>query len=102
MLKKIVTWLQVLLFVGKHNFSRLYDREIFQFIFVQPWDYTCRPKNAAEYIPKGTFIHALDFQPQEIGTSEEKYTSYPKEKNKYYDAGEAEIVNDAIGQLCHN
>lgn len=68
--KRIVTWLQVLLIVWKHNLSRLHDREIVQFIFAQPWDNT-RGK---------PFIHALDFSSaseltkklQEIGASEEK------------------------------
>lgn len=67
------------------------------------------PANAAEYLPKGTFINALDFPSaselakklQEIGASEEKYTNYLKEKDKYYDAGNAEVFSDAMCQLCN-
>lgn len=67
------------------------------------------PANAAEYLPKGTFINALDFSSaselaknlQEIGASEEKYTNYLKEKDKYYDAGNAEVFSDAMCQLCN-
>ncbi|XP_062606787.1 alpha-(1,3)-fucosyltransferase C-like [Saccostrea cucullata] len=66
------------------------------------------PSNVADYLPNGTYINALQFATVtdlanmliDIGSSEEKYTNYLKEKDKYYDVGNAEIFSDAICQLC--
>ncbi|XP_078339212.1 glycoprotein 3-alpha-L-fucosyltransferase A-like isoform X5 [Crassostrea virginica] len=67
------------------------------------------PANAADYLPKGTFINALDFKSAaelakkllEIGSNEEQYTQYLKEKDKYYDAGNSVVFSDAVCQLCN-
>ena len=67
------------------------------------------PANAADYLPKGTFINALEFSSAtelakkllEIGSSKEQYTKYLKEKDKYHDAGNAVVFADAICQLCN-
>ena len=65
------------------------------------------PANAAEYLPKGTFINALEFPSVieleikllEINSNEEQYTQYLKKK--YYDAGNGVVFSDAICQLCN-
>ena len=67
------------------------------------------PANAADYLPKGTFVNALEFPSAielgkkllEIGSNEEQYTQYLKEKDKYYDAGNWIVFSDAICQLCN-
>ncbi|XP_061197104.1 alpha-(1,3)-fucosyltransferase C-like [Saccostrea echinata] len=66
------------------------------------------PSNVADYLPNGTYIDALRFATVkdlanmliDIGSSEEKYTNYLKEKDKYYEVGNEEIFSDAICKIC--
>ncbi|XP_061180193.1 alpha-(1,3)-fucosyltransferase C-like [Saccostrea echinata] len=65
------------------------------------------PQNAAEYIPNGTFINALDFpSPQalanklkEIGSNETLFMQYLREKDKYIEIGLNEIFLQSMFQI---
>lgn len=66
------------------------------------------PSQASEYLPKGTFISALDYTSpetlakklKEIGSSEKLYTQYLKEKDKYGSLKLVEIFRDSMCSLC--
>lgn len=63
---------------------------------------------ASEYLPKGTFLSTLDYTSpealakklKEIGSSENLYTNYLKEKDKYYSLDEPEIFREAMCNVC--
>jgi hypothetical protein len=66
------------------------------------------PSNAADYLPNGTYINALHFKSAkelsqkllEIGSNETKYTTYLKEKDRYFDIGYYEVFSEAMCQIC--
>lgn len=66
------------------------------------------PPQVTEYLPKGTFINALDFtSPEslakkltEIGSSENLYTQYLKEKDKYFSLNGLDIFQESMCTIC--
>jgi hypothetical protein len=66
------------------------------------------PRSAAKYLPPGTFISALDFPSpralaeklKEIGSNEELFTQYLKEKDKYFEVGGNEVFLDSMCKIC--
>ncbi|XP_048755160.2 alpha-(1,3)-fucosyltransferase fut-5-like [Ostrea edulis] len=66
------------------------------------------PSMASDYLPKGTFINALDFPShkdlakklKEIGSNETAYTQFLKEKDKYYALTEPEVFREAMCDIC--
>jgi hypothetical protein len=66
------------------------------------------PSMADEYLPKGAFINALDFDSpkdlakrlKEIGSNETLYTQFLKEKDKYYALTEPEVFREAMCNIC--
>jgi hypothetical protein len=66
------------------------------------------PSTAPEYLPKGTFLSALDFPSpkalaeklKEIGSNEALFTQYLKEKDKYMDIGIHEVLLDSMCKIC--
>ncbi|XP_052705265.1 glycoprotein 3-alpha-L-fucosyltransferase A-like [Crassostrea angulata] len=66
------------------------------------------PPQAGEYLPKGTFINALDYTSpetlakalKEIGSSEKLYTQYLKEKDEYCSLNKHEIFRDSMCSVC--
>nr|XP_022310018.1 glycoprotein 3-alpha-L-fucosyltransferase A-like isoform X3 [Crassostrea virginica] len=67
------------------------------------------PANAADYLPKGTFVNALEFPSAielakkllESGSNEEQYTQFLKGKYNYYDAGKGVVFSEATCQFCN-
>lgn len=66
------------------------------------------PPQVTEYLPKGTFINALDFTSpeslakklKEIGSSENLYTQYLKEKDKYFSLNGLDIFQESMCTMC--
>ncbi|XP_061186648.1 4-galactosyl-N-acetylglucosaminide 3-alpha-L-fucosyltransferase 9-like [Saccostrea echinata] len=66
------------------------------------------PSSAPEYLPKGSFISALDFPSpkalaekiKEIASNEALFTQYLKEKDKYYEIGIHEVFLNSMCQIC--
>lgn len=66
------------------------------------------PPQASEYLPRGTFLNALDYTSpgalakklKEIGSSEKLYTQYLKEKDKYGSLNNFEIFRDSMCSAC--
>lgn len=66
------------------------------------------PPQVTEYLPKGTFINALDFTSpeslakklKEIGSSENLYTQYLKEKDKYFSLNGLDIFQESMCTIC--
>lgn len=66
------------------------------------------PPMASEYLPKGTFINALDFPSikelakrlKQISSSETAYTQFLKEKDKYYSLTEPEVFREVMCNIC--
>ncbi|XP_062617152.1 glycoprotein 3-alpha-L-fucosyltransferase A-like [Saccostrea cucullata] len=65
------------------------------------------PKNAAEYIPNGTFINALDFPSpkdlaeklKKISSNQTLFTKYLREKDRYIEIGLNEIFLQSMLQI---
>lgn len=66
------------------------------------------PPQVTEYLPKGTFLNALEFaSPEslakkltEIGSSENLYTQYLKEKDKYFSLNGLDIFQESMCTIC--
>lgn len=66
------------------------------------------PPQVTEYLPKGTFINALNFTSpeslakklKEIGSSENLYTQYLKEKDKYFSLNGLDIFQESMCTIC--
>ncbi|XP_048730078.1 alpha-(1,3)-fucosyltransferase C-like [Ostrea edulis] len=66
------------------------------------------PATASEYLPKGAFINALEFPSpkelarrlNEIGSNENMYTQFLKEKDKFYSLTEIEIFRETMCNIC--
>ena len=62
------------------------------------------PVNAADYLPKGTFVNAMEFPSAsclKLDLTKNSTHSSSKEKTYYYDAGNGVVFSDAICQLCN-
>ncbi|XP_061186646.1 glycoprotein 3-alpha-L-fucosyltransferase A-like [Saccostrea echinata] len=66
------------------------------------------PQTAKEYLPKGSFISALDFPSpkalaeklKEIAAKEDVFTRYLREKDKYYEIGIDEVFLNSMCKIC--
>ncbi|XP_048741046.1 alpha-(1,3)-fucosyltransferase C-like [Ostrea edulis] len=66
------------------------------------------PSTASLYLPKGTFLSALDYPSpkalaeklKEIGSSEALFSQYLREKDKYFEIGTDEVFLDAMCKIC--
>lgn len=66
------------------------------------------PSTAPEYLPKGTFLSALDFPSpkalaeklKEIGSNEALFTQFLREKDKYIDIGIHEVLLNSMCKIC--
>jgi hypothetical protein len=66
------------------------------------------PSTAPEYLPKGTFLSALDFPSpkalaeklKEIDSNEALFTQYLREKDKYMDIDNREVFLESMCKIC--
>ncbi|XP_061195353.1 glycoprotein 3-alpha-L-fucosyltransferase A-like [Saccostrea echinata] len=66
------------------------------------------PQTAKEYLPKGSFISALDFHSpmalaeklKEIAASEKIFSQYLREKDKFYEIGINEVFLNSMCKIC--
>ena len=99
--------------IGKHMHVDLFTNVALSDISEEPQCPVNAEKNvsrdAADYLPKGTFVNALEFPSAielakkllESGSNEEQYTQFLKGKYNYYDAGKGVVFSEATCQLCN-